>query len=327
MRRVTHPTSLPAESIPHQRAALRAWFAARGRQLVFRERAEPWGVLVSEVMAQQTQISRVEPAWAAFMTAFPTPAALAEASPAAVLRAWAGMGYNRRALNLQRAAAVIMERHGGELPRTLAELEALPGVGPYTARAVAAIAFGMPVAALDTNVRRVVGRVVGGHGATADPGTALPPKVLQAFADAIVDPADPAVWTHATMDLGATVCRPMNPRCEACPLTAWCVWRSTTADAAAEGVPSPPRRRDRAAHPGSERGRAPGASFPFTRRWLRGRIVALLREMPDGAWLTLDGPMGLHGQAAVEAAIAGLAGEGMLELRPDGAVRLPSARR
>ncbi len=121
-----------ARDIAAMRAALRAWFRARGRQLVFRQRADPWGVLVSEVMAQQTQILRVEPAWVAFLAAFPTPAALAAAAPAAVLRAWAGMGYNRRALNLQRAAAVIVEQHGGTLPRTIPALEALPGVGPYT---------------------------------------------------------------------------------------------------------------------------------------------------------------------------------------------------
>ena len=265
-----------------------------------------------------TQISRVEPAWAAFMTRFPTPRALAEASPADVLRAWAGMGYNRRALNLQRAAATIVERHGGELPRTVAELEALPGVGPYTARAVAAIAFGEPVAAVDTNVRRVVGRVVAGHGAAVDPGVALPAPELQAVADALVDPADPARWTHAVMDLGATLCRPATPRCDACPLAGLCRRRAEAGDGIFTGTPMPmpaPRRARRAPEP----------AFPSTRRWLRGRIVARLRDLPDGAWEVVAGPIGDHDPVAVESAIADLTGEGMIERRSDGAIRLPSA--
>jgi A/G-specific adenine glycosylase len=302
------------------RDRLSAWFARRGRQLAFRERSEPWGVLVSEVMAQQTQIARVEPAWAAFMERFPTPAALASASPADVLRAWAGMGYNRRALNLQRAAATLVERHGGELPRTVEELEALPGVGPYTARAVAAIAFGVPVAAVDTNVRRVVGRVVAGHGAAADPGEPPPAKALQAVADALVDPGDPAAWTHATMDLGATLCRPANPRCDACPFDGICRRRSLVGDGIFSGTPMPmpatrrPAARDRTAEP----------AFPSTRRWLRGRIVERLRDLPDGAWTVIGGPIGEHDAEAVGAAIDGLVGEGMIERGPDGAIRLPS---
>lgn len=317
MRRVTHRTTFTADAIPPLRAALQAWFSVQGRRLAFRDGAEPWGVLVSEVMAQQTQVMRVEPAWASFMRSFPTPAALAAASPAAVLRAWAGMGYNRRALNLQRAAVVVVERHGGVLPRTIGELEALPGVGPYTARAVAAIAYGLPVAAVDTNVRRVVGRVVAGHGAAGDGGEPLAPRELQAVADTIVDPADPAAWTHATMDVGATICRRAGPRCDVCPLATWCTWR-TTATASAAGVPR--------VHPQQGRSRrTPEPSFPSTRRWLRGRIIAALRDASDGTWMQVRGPMGEHDAAAVAAAIAGLAGEGMLEQRPDGAVRLPSA--
>jgi A/G-specific adenine glycosylase len=319
------PTRTDADDalIRGYRARLSAWFARRGRRLAFRERSEPWGVLVSEVMAQQTQIARVEPAWAAFMARFPTPGDLAAASPADVLRAWAGMGYNRRALNLQRAAGVIVERHAGALPMAVEELEALPGVGPYTARAVAAIAFGMPVAAVDTNVRRVVGRVLAGHGAPGDPGEPMPSKTLQAVSDALVDPSDPAAWTHATMDLGATLCRPTNPRCDACPLEGICRRRALAGDGILTGTPMP-MPSERAARRAA---RCAAPAFPSTRRWLRGRIVEHLRELPDGAWTTIEAPIGAHDAAAVAVALDGLEGEGMIERRPDGAVRLPSGGR
>jgi len=175
---------------PAHRRALRravlAWFADHGRELDFRldGHLDPWGVLVSEVMAQQTQISRVEERWPAFMAAFPTPAALAAASPADAIRAWRGLGYNRRALSLHRAAVAI-EAAGGVVPGNIAALMALPGVGPYTARAVAAIAFGRPVGAVDVNVRRVLGRILAGE------PSALSPAAAQAAADALVDAGRP----------------------------------------------------------------------------------------------------------------------------------------
>jgi A/G-specific adenine glycosylase len=305
--------------LPGIRTALGAWYAHHGRRLAFRERADPWGVLVCEVMAQQTQIARVEPAWTAFMEAFPTPAALAAASPGSVLRAWAGMGYNRRALALQAAAGRIVERHGGAVPASVEALLALPGVGPYTARAVAAIAFHAPVAAVDTNVRRVVGRLGCGHGAPTDPGSPRSSRELQAMADSLLDPADPAAWTHAMMDVGATICRPARPRCDVCPLSTWCLRRALVEEAGpvVPAGPSGPARR------GSG---TPPPAFPTTRRWLRGRIVARLREQPDGCWLAIAGPIGTHAVPAVQDALAALAAEGMIEQRHDGAVRLPSSR-
>ena len=154
------------------RDAILAWYDARGRSLPFRGTTDPYAVLVSEVMAQQTQIARVAAAWSAFMAAFPTIGDLAAASPADVLRAWRGMGYNRRALNLWRAARVVVSEHAGRLPEDVAALERLPGIGPYTARAVAAIAFGSAVGAVDTNVRRVLGRAVGGARTPSRPGVA-----------------------------------------------------------------------------------------------------------------------------------------------------------
>ena len=197
-------------------AAVLDWYASDGRQLPFRGTTDPYLVLVSEAILQQTQVSRGGPAWQAFVARFPTVQALAAATPADVLRAWQGLGYNRRAINLQRTARIVVEELGGHFPTAVAELERLPGVGPYTARAVASIAYGRPVGAVDTNVRRVIGRVVAG-----DPG-ALAPGDLQAIADRLVAVDRPADWTHALMDLGSTVCRPRDPRCDACPVRRQC---------------------------------------------------------------------------------------------------------
>ncbi|HEX8026281.1 MAG TPA: hypothetical protein VF484_08750, partial [Candidatus Limnocylindrales bacterium] len=137
------------------RDAVLDWYRQNGRPLAFRRTSDPWAILVSEFMAQQTQAARAADAWERFLVTYPTPAALAAASPADALRAWRGLGYNRRALALRGAAIRIVEDHGGSVPRTVEALDALPGVGPYTARALAALAFGARVGAVDTNVRRV----------------------------------------------------------------------------------------------------------------------------------------------------------------------------
>jgi A/G-specific adenine glycosylase len=262
-------------------------------------------------MAQQTQVARVEPAWVAFMDRFPTPGALATAPAVQVLQAWAGLGYNRRAVLLQRAARAIVERHGGAVPDRLVELDALPGVGPYTARAVAAIAFGQPVGAVDTNVRRVVARLRGTPGASV--------REVQADADALVDPVDPATWTHALMDLGAAVCLARDPLCGDCPLRPWCrTGRHVTAGSVLR------RASPRAGH-----GAAPGVTAPSrfedTSRWLRGRIVARLRELGPGEWTHLPGTMGSHGPRAIGAALQALHRDGLVERHADGRVRLPSS--
>ena len=173
------------------------------------------------------------------------------------------MGYNRRALNLWRAARVVVEEHGGELPRDVAALERLPGIGPYTARAVAAIAFGLPVGAVDTNVRRVLGRALGGIARRA-----CRRSELQRVADASVPRDRPADWTHALMDVGATFCRPTAPRCGDCPARAWCRYAATAGPA--DAVPARGTARRAAAEPPLPSRRR--------RRWLRGRILDRLRE-------------------------------------------------
>jgi A/G-specific adenine glycosylase len=287
------------------RRALHDWHAVHARPLRFRGTTDAWLVLVAEVMAQQTQISRVEGAWATFVDRFPTPRACASATTADVLRAWAGLGYNRRAVQLHRAAQAIVDDHAGKVPAEVDLLETLPGVGPYTARAVAAIAFGRPVAAVDTNIRRLVGRLVGTPDAT--------PRAVQSDADSLVDPSDPAAWTHAAMDLGASVCVARAPRCGACPLSAWC---RTTAVRHAPAA-SPPRHL-RPLATGEVR-------FETTSRWLRGRIVAALRDLDRDAWATPPTAIGGHDAASIAVAVEALVRDGLVERRGDGALRLPGA--
>jgi A/G-specific adenine glycosylase len=301
-------------------AALLAWYAVVARPLRIRTTRAPWPVLVAEVMAQQTQIARVDEAWSGFLERFPTPASLAEATPADALRAWSGLGYNRRAVNLQRAARLLVAEHGGQVPGDVAQLEALPGIGPYTARAVAALAFGRPVAAVDTNVRRVLGRVL---------GRALPAKQLQAVADALVAIQDPGGWTHASMELGATVCRATRPDCPACPVSRWCAsaGQATPATAGAREPRRPeavPRRVRKATAQSTPGGRSRDPVFEQTTRWLRGRIVAHLRAADDGAWVELPDRLGSHGPEHIAAAATALQRDGLLERGPGGAVRLPS---
>jgi A/G-specific adenine glycosylase len=230
-------------------APLLDWYARVARPLPWRETTDPYAILVSEVMLQQTQAARVVPYYERFLDAFPDAAALAAAAPAAVLAQWSGLGYNRRALALQRAAAHVAE-HGW--PPDAAGLQALPGVGPYTAAAVASFAFGEQVATVDTNWRRVADR----HGSEPGPSPAV---------------------NQAMMELGATVCTARAPRCAECPVAGSCA-------TLAAGGPVVPARGTRPARP-RER-------FEDTDRYLRGRVVAALLEdapLPRGAVRVVPG--------------------------------------
>lgn len=293
-------TIAAATRLPAIQAAVLEWYAANARPLAFRRTTDPWAVLLSEVIAQQTQAARAAEAWERLIALFPTPASMAAVSPATVIREWRGLGYNRRALALHRAATAIVERHGGRVPDDLSELTALPGIGPYTARAVLAIAFDQPVAALDTNIRRVLARLAPG----APWGAATQP-----WADGFVPAHAAAAWTHALMDLGATICRKQRPRCEACPLRPLCPFEPTAVE--------PTTRRVNVAR------------FETTTRWLRGRILDRLRDAPDGAWISFDAPIGAHAAGAVHRELLRMAGDGLVERSTgDGALaRLPMERR
>jgi len=197
----------------------RSLLAARpelDRQLPWSQTSDPWAILVSEFMLQQTQVSRVLPRYEAFLDAFPTPSACAAVPLSRVLLLWQGLGFTRRAKNLHDSARLIHEKFDGRVPATLAELRELPGVGAYTAAAVASFAFGVEAAALDTNVGRVLARALANERLTT--------KAAEALADDVLDRDDPGQWNQLMIDLGAQFCR-ATPRCDDCPVRRRCAWR------------------------------------------------------------------------------------------------------
>ncbi|MEY3823008.1 MAG: A/G-specific adenine glycosylase [Actinomycetota bacterium] len=228
------------------------WITPRLRQLPWRDTRDPWHVLVSEVMLQQTGVSRALPKWEMFIDAFPTPQQCADAPLGDVLRLWQGLGYPRRAKNLQAAAGVIVAQHNGVVPNTLDELLALPGVGPYTARALLAFAFEDDAAVVDTNIARVLARF---HGRT------LKARDAQKLADDWVPQGEAWLWNQALMDLGATVCRP-QPMCDECPLNKQCSWRGNGTDPSV----------------GSAGVSVAQAKFAGSDRQARGRLIKQLGE-------------------------------------------------
>ncbi|HEU5150230.1 MAG TPA: A/G-specific adenine glycosylase [Iamia sp.] len=251
---------------------LAAWFGAEGRDLPWRRTRDPWAILVSELMLQQTGVARVEPRFHAFLARFPTPAACAAAPAGDVVEEWRGLGYNRRAVNLHRAAVAVVEQHGGALPVTLEGLLALPGVGPYTARAVLAFAHERPVACMDVNVARALSRLTGA-------------PIAQATADGLAATADEHApggawaWNQAVMELGATACRP-RPDCAACPVARRCAWIGS-------GAPDPWVRA------------RPQSRFEGSDRQGRGRLVDALRR---GAVAEADVPAAMGWPDDVERA-------------------------
>lgn len=195
--------------------AVLAWSAGRRDELPWRQTRDPWAVLVSELMLQQTQVSRVVPRWHQFLDRFPTVTACASAPVGDVVTEWAGLGYNRRAVNLHRAAVEIVERHGGAVPQDLNELIALSGLGPYTARAVLAFAFEHDIAVVDTNVGRILAR---------QRGERLTARSAQTFADDIVPIGMGWSWNQGLLDLGALICTKRAPLCGECPTATTCKW-------------------------------------------------------------------------------------------------------
>jgi A/G-specific adenine glycosylase len=257
------------------RRAVETWAKTVDRPLPWRGERDPYRVLVSEVMLQQTQASRVAPAYESFLVRFPSVDALARADLADVLREWGTLGYNRRAANLWRCARAIVAR--GEFPSTVDELTQLPGIGPYTARAVASFAFGQDAGVVDANVRRALSRVYGAG------------ESVQDIADALVPSGRSASWNQTMIDLGALVCRARNPSCDVCPLRRWCAW---TEDERTQ--------------------RGPSVTFHTTSRYARGRVVAVLRDAPHPLGVSELGRRTGVGSERFAAALASLEHDGIV---------------
>ena len=272
----------------HDRIAvgLLEWGSGSLRDLPWRRTRDPWRVLVSEVMLQQTSVARVLPKFESFIDEFPTPAAMAAAPLGDALRLWTGLGYPRRCRNLRDAAVAITEKHVGEFPRTLDELLQLPGVGQYTARAVLAFAFDETVAVVDTNVSRVLSRLE---------GVSMPARTLQTLADSLVPDGLGWEWNQVVMDFGARVCTARAPKCGSCALARLCTWRGNGADPA----------------PNSAGASRPQARFEGSDRQARGRA---LRAVADGITDESDvlGSMRLDDNARAGALVDALVSEGLL---------------
>jgi len=215
--------AIDPHAIGRVRSALLAWGDQHRRDLPWRSTRDPWAILVSEIMLQQTQVDRVVPKYEAFLERFPTANDCAAAPPADVIALWQGLGYNRRALNLHRCAVAVSADHGGRIPGDLDALLALPGIGPYTARAVLTFAFEVDVGVVDTNVGRILARVVGAR---------LAPSEAQRLADELVPPGDSWRWNQAMFDLGAGICGRKTATCVECPVAADCAWRGQGPDPA-----------------------------------------------------------------------------------------------
>lgn len=297
----TPPAGRPAPRELHGR--LIAWFDQHARDLPWRRpEAGAWGVMVSEFMLQQTPVNRVLPVYEEWLRRWPRPADLAAEPPGEAVRAWGRLGYPRRALRLHGAAVAIAERHGGDVPREHAKLLALPGVGEYTAAAVASFAYGQRHAVLDTNVRRVFARAVTGRQYPPNATTAAERKLARTLLPE--DEATAARWAAATMELGALVCTARTPECGKCPIAGQCAWRL----AGSPPHEGPPRRTQ---------------TYAGTDRQVRGKLLAVLRAasepvtqaMLDRVW---------HEPVQRARALDGLVADGLVESLPGGRYRLPT---
>jgi A/G-specific adenine glycosylase len=282
---------MPEPPTPRLADAAIRWFDRHARDLPWRHPGVgAWAILVSEVMLQQTPVVRVLPVWREWMARWPTPADLAAEPPAAAIRAWGRLGYPRRALRLHACAAALAARHGGEVPADLDALLALPGVGAYTARAVAAFAYGQRQPVVDTNVRRLVARAAGG---VADAGPVTTAADLTAAARLLpAEPARAARASAAFMELGALICTARAPRCADCPLAGRCAWLVSGAP-----PPSGPTRRRQ--------------GYAGTDRQVRGLLLAVLRDSADPVPTTMLDVV-WPDRAQRDRALAGLVADGLV---------------
>lgn len=250
-----------------------AWYCANRRDLPWRNTRDPYRILVSEVMLQQTQVERVIPKYHEFLERFPTIEALAAAPTAEVIRAWAGLGYNRRALNLQLTAQAVVERHDGVMPRDLDALLALPGIGRYTAGAILCFAYEEDVGFVDTNIRRVLHRLCLGPEL---PEPLASERDIQQFAECLVPASRGYEWNQALMEFGAVQCTARKPACLVCPLQGQC-----------RAFPEIQSRLALTVKPVSTLRRKQEGPFEGSSRYYRGRVIAALRELPAGESIDL----------------------------------------
>jgi A/G-specific adenine glycosylase len=279
--------------------AILSWYAAHARDLPWRRSdATPWSILVSEFMLQQTPVSRVLPAHQQWLRRWPDPPSLAAATQADAIRQWDRLGYPRRAVRLHASAQLITSRHGGEVPASVEQLRGLPGVGSYTAAAVASFAFGQRHAVLDTNVRRVLARLMTGQDLPRGNQSVAEVRLAESLL-----PADgtAARWSVAVMELGALVCSASRPGCAQCPVARQCQWL-------ASGRPPAPVRRTAAAYEGSD-------------RQCRGRLLAVLRaaESPVPASVLTEA---WNDSAQRARSLAALVADGLVTEQPDGSLAL-----
>ena len=289
---VSPATGLPeAARIAAAQSGLLAWYAAHRRDLPWRQTRDPYYILVSEMMLQQTQVPRVLPRYHDWLAQFPTLAALAAAPTADVLRAWSGLGYNSRAVRLQQIARRAVTEYGGHLPATVDELRALPGIGDYTARAIACFAYEADVPVLDTNVKRVLHRVFAGPEV---PRPRLTDRQLWALAERAVPAGQGYDWNQALMDFGSTVCTARKPTCLVCPLRDCCLAAPAIGTALAEQQ----RVRRHAARDGAAR----ATPFTSTTRYYRGQTLRVLGTLASGDNIALDdlGPQVKPGYTTAE---------------------------
>ncbi len=296
----SRPAKIPPEVVEQLHDAIIGWFDREARDLPWRRDASPWAVMVSEFMLQQTPVSRVLPVYEAWIQRWPTPTAMAKASTGDAVRAWGRLGYPRRALRLHAAATAMVADHDGEVPRSHEELMALPGVGEYTAAAVASFAYEQRHVVLDTNVRRVFARIAAGVQFPAPSVTAAE----RTLATSLLPDHDAHRWAAATMELGALVCSARTPACAECPVADVCRWR-------AAGYPEhegPPRR---------------GQAWDGTDRQCRGQLLAVLRDSPvpvPKTQLDLVWPDAIQRERALD----GLVADGLVEPLDDDFYGLPT---
>ena len=313
------PTSALLERV---HSSLLNWYAAEQRDLPWRTTSDPYAILVSEIMLQQTQVDRVLPKYQQFLAAFPTLTALAEAQTADVIAAWVPLGYNTRAVRLQSIARQVISEQGGRIPDTIDELLTLKGIGRYTAGAIACFAYHKPVATVDTNIRRVLHRVFLG---LEHPDPKANDDQMLRLAEQVL-PHDAYSWNQALMDMGATICTSNTPQCTRCPMQESCLAFAEMSRYSLFPSGVVLRQLRKVAEK-----KAPYKAQPFTssNRYFRGRIVDLLRALPTDQRISLRelGPQIKSDFSEEELpwlqrVVAGLVKDGLLNATEDG-VRLP----